>query len=214
MLKLKAKIKDFKIDNQAIRKMGEIPAVFYGPKQKSTSITVNEKDFQKIWKEAGESTTIFLETPNGEVETLIHEVQFHPVINKPIHIDFFAIDVTKEIEVKIPLEFIGISPAIKNGLGILVKVLHELEIKSLPKNLPNNFQIDITKLVALEDQIIVKDVKLPDGVSLITNEEEVIALISAFKEEKEEKEEISIESIEVEKKGKIEDPEADIKYKI
>jgi|SRR3989344_3411180 len=203
MLTLKTEIRDKKSNLDKIRKEGKLPAVFYGAKNKPTSIIINDREFEKVWKQAGESTTITLETSKNKVDVLIHDVQLHPVKSIPIHVDFLVIDTTKEVEIEVPINFVGISPAIKAGFGILVKTLHELEIKALPKNLPREIEVDISKLEKLGDQILVKDIKLPLGVFFITKEDEVIVLISAQKEETEEiKEEIGLEDIKVEKKGK------------
>ena len=123
--------------------------------------------------------------------------------HKPIHADFLAIDINKVVRLKIPIEFIGVSEAVKNGLGVLVKVMHELEIEALPKNLPHNITIDIGSLAALTDQIAVKDVVLPTGVTSISKADEIIAAVKAQKEEKEEVvAPVDLSAIEVEKKGK------------
>ena len=196
---------------KTIREGGMVPAVVYGASVENTSISVPSVDFEKILKVAGESSTITLEisgdkTPK-KLEVLIHEVQVDPVKGNPIHIDFLAIDVNKPVEVTIPIEFEGVAPAEKNGLGILVKVMHEVEIEALPKNLPHNVVVDISSLVALNDQIHAKDIKLAKEVTLKTNGDEVIALIAPIKEEVVEEAPVDLSSIEVEKKGKKEEAE-------
>src|SRR6187551_2256060 len=124
-------------DNLAfLRKQGKMPAVFYGLDKKTTSVMIDEIEFKKLWKKAGESSTVTLETPEGKVETLIHDVQFDPVSGFPLHADFLVIDTKKVIQVAIPLVFTGASPAVKAG-GILVKVLHDLEVEGLPGTLPH-----------------------------------------------------------------------------
>jgi large subunit ribosomal protein L25 len=140
---------------------------------------------------------------NG-VDVLIHEVQVDPVTDEPIHVDFLAIDMKKKIRVKVPLVFEGISNAVKNGIGNLVKVLYEFEIEALPADLPHNLAVDISKLETLKDQIFVSDVKLPAGVVVINNPTEVVASIVEQVEEKEEVvAPVDLSAIEVEKKGKV-----------
>ena len=194
---------------RTIREGGMVPAVVYGASVENTSISVPSVDFEKILKVAGESSTITLEVSGDKTpkkfEVLIHEIQADPVKGNPIHIDFLAIDVNKPVEVAIPVEFEGIAPAEKNGLGILVKVMHEAEIEALPKNLPHNVVVDFSSLVALNDQIHAKDIKLTKEVILKTNGEEVIALIAPIKEEVVEEAPADLSSIEVEKKGKKEE---------
>ncbi len=191
------------LDN--LKQSGQIPAVFYGAGSSTTSISIPKIDFKKIWREAGESSTIKMSVGDKNIDVLIHEVQVHPVTEEPIHVDFLVIDMNKKIKVNIPLEFIGISNAVKNGLGNLVKVLHEVEIEALPKDLPHNFEINISKLETAESQIFVSDIELPTGVIMITNGEEIVASIVLQKEEKEETPAVDLSAIEVEKKGKKEE---------
>ncbi|MFA6397356.1 MAG: 50S ribosomal protein L25 [Candidatus Paceibacterota bacterium] len=206
MFKLQAKKRDTKENLEFLRKSGQIPAVFYGSDKKTTSISINKIEFDKIWKEAGESSTITLESESGKIETLIHDVQVDPISNLPIHIDFLVIDINKPVEVEVSLDFTGISPAIKNGLGILVKVLHEVQVEALPKDLPHEIKVDISTLENLDDQILAKDVILPSGVTMITDKDDVVVMIGQMKEEKEEEiVPVDISAIEVEKKGKKED---------
>ena len=207
MFKLQAKQRIGKINLSDLRKSGFLPGVFYGMGKKPISVQLNAKEFEKVWKKAGESSTVTLATPEGDIETLIHDVQVDPVKDFPIHVDFLAIDINKAIKVKIPLGFIGISEAVKSGLGILIKVMHELEIEALPKDLPHGLKADISKLKTLTDRILVSDIKLPMGVKAVLSGEAVVAAISEQKEEKVEEVVVPVDlsAIEVEKKGKKEE---------
>lgn len=186
MVTLVAKKRKEKQNMEEMRKAGEIPAVYYGFKQNSTPISVLSKDFIKVWKQAGESSTIILDADGEKIDALIHDVQMNPVKDIPIHVDFLVVDANKEIEVKVAIEFIGESPAVKGGVGMLLKVMHELEVRALPKNLPHAISVDLSGLANLHDQIHIKDIKLPSGVTAITNADEVIAAIAQMKEEVEE----------------------------
>ena len=188
-----------------IRKNGRVPAVVYGASVENTPISVPSSDFVKVFKEAGESSAIMLDVGGKKIDVLIHEVQADPIRGFPVHVDFLAIDVNKAIEVAVPLEFEGVSAAVKGGLGSLVKVLHEVEIMALPKELPHSLHVDISKLATLEDQIHVADIMLPVGVVMMTGADEVVALVAAAKEEKEEAAPADLSAIEVEKKGKKEE---------
>lgn len=206
MFAIKAKKRDGGVKLDALRKTGEMPAVFYGMGKATTSISVPTVLFKKTWREAGESSPIKLSADDESVDVLIHEVQVHPVTDEPIHADFLVVDMNKKIKVKVPLEFFGISGAVKNGLGNLVKALQEVEVEALPKDLPHDLKVDISKLETLEDNIFVFDIKLEDGVTMITNPEEVVASIVLQIEEKEEvAAPVDLTAIEVEKKGKKEE---------
>lgn len=190
-----------------IRKNGMVPAVVYGARVENTTISVPSVDFEKVLRVVGESNTLTLELKDKKVEVLIHEIQRDPIKGFLVHVDFLAIDANKPIEVVVPIEFIGIAPAEKNGLGVLVKTLHEIEVEALPKDLPHSIEVDLITLENLDDQIRVEDIKAPKGVTIKTNGEEVLAIIAAIKEEVEETPAADLSSIEVEKKGKKEDEE-------
>lgn len=191
----------------ALRKAGRLPAVFYGRKEGSTPVSVEQTDFERALKEAGESTVISLEGVGDSKEALIHEVTLHPVTSKPIHADFYVIEKGRKVEVAVPLEFVGTAPVVKEKGGILIKVLHELEIEALPKNLPHEIEVDITVLTEFDSQVTVADLKLPEGVVALVGEEEVVVAVEEPREEEEEEEtetEIDMDAIEVEKHGKEE----------
>ncbi len=210
MFAIKAKKREEGAKLGVLRKSGEIPAVFYGAGQDTTSISVPTVEFKKVWRDAGESSAVKVETPGGVIDVLIHEVQVDPVTEEPIHVDFLAIDMKKKIRVKVPLVFEGISNAVKTGIGNLVKVLHEIEIEALPADLPHDLPVDISKLATLSDTVIVSDIKLPSGVAPITPGEEVVVSVVAQVEEKEEEiAPVDLSAIEVEKKGKKEEEGAE-----
>lgn len=210
MITLQVKNRDTKANLFTLRKEGSIPAVFYGPKEKSTPIAVLGKDFEKAFKEAGESTIVVLKGDFGEHEALVHDLDRDPVTDKVRHVDFYVVEKGKKIKVGVPIEFIGVSPAVKELGGVLVKVIHEVEIEALPKDLPHSLEADISALVDFESQILASDIKLPSGVELVTKADEVIALTSMPKEEKEEiVAPIDLSAIEVEKKGKTEEEGAE-----
>ncbi len=196
---------------ESIRSNGMIPAVVYGARVENLPVSVSSSAFTKILKIAGETSTIVLEIAGAsekekstKVDVLIHEVQVDPIKGFPIHIDFLAIDMNKPVEVTIPLEFIGLAKAEKDGFGTLVKVIHEVDVEALPKDLPHSIEIDVTIIATLEDVIHVKDIVLPKGVTMITGGDDVVALVAAAKEEVEEVV-VDLTAIEVEKKGKKEE---------
>jgi large subunit ribosomal protein L25 len=188
-----------------IRTNGMVPGVVYGAGVENTSISVPAPLFVKVLKAAGESSTVELTLGTKKIDVLIHDVQVDPVKGFPIHVDFLAIDMNKPVEVSIALEFTGVAPAEKSGLGSLVKVLHEVDIVALPKDLPHTIIVDISPLETLDNQIHVKDIMLPKGVTMVTDSEEVVALVAAQKEEKEEEAPVDLGAIEVQAKGKKEE---------
>jgi large subunit ribosomal protein L25 len=176
---------------------------FTEKKEESTPITISSVQFQKVLKEAGESTVITLKRSEGDVEALIHDVDFDPVTGNPIHVDFYVFEKGQKLTLDVALEYVGVSAGVKDFGGLLVKVLHEIKIEAMPKDLPSQIEVDISPLTTIGSQILAKDLVLPAGVTLVENPDEVVALVSAPKEEKEEDAApIDLSAIEVEKKGK------------
>jgi large subunit ribosomal protein L25 len=189
--------------NEVLRKAGKIPAVFYGPKEASTPVAIDAKEFGKVWKKAGESSVIILKDGTTEHEALIHEVDKHPLTGEPRHADFYVIEKGKKVTVRVPLVYIGVSPAVKDKGAILIKVQREIEIEAAPRDLPHEISVDISKLVEFSDVIHAKDIVLPQGVDLKIKPEEVIASVAEAKEEVvEAPTAIDMSAIEVETKGK------------
>lgn len=202
MLTLKVEKRDPKSSLSEIRKAGKMPAVFYGKKEASTPIMISYSDFEKTLKEAGESTIINLNGDGIDVDVLIHEIDNDPVTDKPRHADFYAIEKGKKIEIDVPLEFVGVAPAVKTLGGVLVKVMHEIKIEALPKDLPQKIEVDISSLNTFEDVIIAKNLKLPNGVEIKENGEEVVVSVYEPKDEVVESASVDLSAIEVQKKGK------------
>jgi large subunit ribosomal protein L25 len=203
MLTLHVEKRDMKQNREVMRQKGLIPAVFYGPKEETTPVTMSLKDFTKVWKKAGQSSVIILKEGSNEHESLIHDIDIHPLSGEPRHADFYVIEKGKKISVHIPLTYVGVAPAVKDKGGILVKVHREIEIEAAPRDLPHELSIDISKLVEFSDVVHAKDIVLPKGVDLKINPEEVVLSVAEPKEEKEEAPAaIDMSAIEVEAKGK------------
>jgi len=191
-----------------LREKGKIPAVFYGPKSGSVSVVVSLPEFMKVWHEAGESSVISLHGLGDDQDALIHDVQIHPVTETPEHIDFYIIEKGKKLTVSVPIEFEGEADVEKEN-GIVIKVLHEIEIEALPKDIPHEIKVDLSTLKTLEDQILVKDLKFGEGVETTLEGDEVVVAVTEAKDEPEpEPEVVDMDSIEVEEKGKKEGEES------
>ena len=163
---------------RSLRAAGMLPAVIYGEGVASMPLAVARKDFEKIFREVGETSLVTLKVAGGgEYNALIHDVAEDPMTLEPIHADFYAVRMDKPLEAKILLVFIGESPAVKNEQGILVKILHELEVKALPKDLPHEITVDLSGLGHIGDKLHVGDISLPAGVLVLTHAKEVVALV-------------------------------------
>ena len=196
-----------------LRKNGFIPAVLYGAKVQAAPLSIPMLKFEQVYREAGESTVIKLKVApsgaqkGGEFNVLIYDVTLDPLRNTPMHTDLYAVDMNKPIRTEVHLEFIGESPAVKNFAGILIKVHQALEVEALPKDLPHTLKIDLSTLKELEDKFLVKDIKLPGGVTIMAEDEEVLAIVEPPRTEAE-LEELDqapvAEAVEVERVGEKE----------
>ncbi len=188
-----------------LRSLGSIPAVVYGPKEDAVSITIAGNEFAKVFKEAGESTVITLSGLEEEMDVLVQDIAYDPVSSTPLHVDFYAIEKGKKVTVNVPIEFIGEAPALKLG-GVLTKVLYELEIEAMPKDLPHEIIVDVSSLTDFDSHITVADVVAPAGVTILNDPEETVVVASKVVEETDAPAEaIDMSAIEVEEKGKKEE---------
>ena len=180
---LTVQTRDTKTSADEVRSTGMVPAVLYGPKEAPTAVSINAKEFDRMFRAAGETTIIILKGLAEDKETLIKDVQFHPVTDTPLHADFYVIEKGKKVTVSIPLEFVGSSPAEKAGY-ILVKAVHEVEIEVAPADLPQHLEVDVSKLENVGDHVLARDIKLPASAELQIDADEIIVSVTEFVEEK------------------------------
>jgi len=212
MVKLTAKIrKETGRKARVLKDAGRIPAVVYGHKVKNISIDVDYKEFQKVLRQAGESSLIELHV-DGEKEkrlVLVKDLQKDHMSDQYIHVDFFETSAKEEVEVKVPLVFEGESIAVKDLGGTLVKNVQELDVKAMPLDLPHEIKVSIDVLKTFEDHILVKDLVIPKGVKVLAHEDEIVASVvppENVEEELAKEIEEKVEDVEsVEKKEKTED---------
>jgi large subunit ribosomal protein L25 len=207
MLKLNTEIRNvFGKKLKEGRKEGKLPAVVYGKGKESKALFVNLNEFKKIWNKIEEATIVKLQGGSTD-DVLVYDAEKDPVRGEFIHVDFYALDVDKPITAEVKIVFEGVSPAIKEKGGVLVKVLHSLEIEALPKDFPHEIKIDVSKLVNIGDRITIKDLALGKSAKVKTREDQVIVLAKPHEEEKKvEETPTKIEDIELsEKKGKKEE---------
>lgn len=171
---------------KSLRKKGFLPAVVYGQGKETVSVSIPQADFMKVWRSAGESTLVSLQLDTKNTNVLIHDVALDPIKNLPIHVDFYLVDMAHEVEVDVPIEFIGEEAAGKEGGGILVKILHELKVRALPDKLPHSIIVDVAVLKNPKDFVDVKSIKIPAGVTILNNVEDMVAMIEEVRVQAEE----------------------------
>lgn len=194
---------------RSIKQRGKIPAVVYGPGEKNFSLYVEEKEFKKVFSKAGESSLVELLVDGAKKPVLVNKIQKDPVSGNAIHIDFFQASLKQEVEVTVPLVFVGSAPAEKDLGGTLNKNMLEIQVKALPQNLPHEITVNIDGLKTFEDHIMIKDLAIPTNVTILKKPDEIVAQVLApQKVEEELAAEITedVENVEkVEKEKKEED---------
>ena len=176
------------LGKQAAKKLRQnklIPAVVYGADVKTTSIEVKKDDFDRaIHTKAGENVIIQLTVSgqkNFEKTVVIKEIQHDPVTDVVEHVDFNVISLTEKIKVKVPFYTTGESVGVKEG-GVLDVVHHEIEVECLPTNIPERLAVDISAL-KIGDSIHVREIAFPSGVVSVLGEDEVVVALHAPKAE-------------------------------
>lgn len=197
--------------SNSLRLKGLLPAVIYGQGVVSAPVQMKYGDFEKVYKVAGENTLVNINSK----PVLIYNVTKDSRTGKFLHADFYQVKSDKKIKAKIPVVFIGESEAVNNLGGILVKNLYEVEVESLPKDLPKELTVDLSNLQALNDVVKAGDLALSKGVKIMGNLEEIIVSIVVAKAEEEVVESVVAEKEKIEavkvvetkekKKEKVED---------
>lgn len=166
-----------------LRKEGLIPAELFGRGLENRHLTVSEKEFNKIYEKAGEHTLINVVTEEGErLPAFITDVSREPLSGKLLSIDLHQVKMDEKTRVKVPIEFLGEAPAVKAGF-VVVKVLGEVEVEALAVSIPPKFEIDLSNLEKAGDSLSAKDIKVPDGVRILSAPETVIVTVTEKQKE-------------------------------
>lgn len=169
-----------------LRTQNIIPAVVYGGKNQPISISIDSKDFDNIYRQAGTSSIIELNIGDKDkTNVLLQEPQYNPVSGNIIHADFVRVRMDEKIKTEIPVKFTGESPAVEQEGGTLVTPRDNVEVECLPGDLVHEISIDISMLTDFEGQIKVSDITPPPGVEILTDPEEVLAMVEPPRSEEE-----------------------------
>ncbi len=152
----------------ALRQDKKIPAVIYGAGIEPKNITIDYREFIRVYRETGKSSLLDLEIDGKEaVKVLIQDFQQGVLHDEVTHVDFRAIDLSKPIDIDVKIHFIGESPAVKGLGGTLVRALETVSIRCLPSNLPSHLDVDLSSLATFEDSITVGQIVLPQGIEIL-----------------------------------------------
>lgn len=161
-----------------------IPAVVYWHKQQSTSIKLNNSDLIRAYRVAWENHVVELEIDDKKMDVLFHEVQKAPVSWDFIHIDFYAITKGEKVHTHIPLTFVWVSKAKVEESAVIEELVKQIEVKCLPNDLVDSFEVDLSKLEKTWDNIKVSDLNISSKFEVITSIDDVIVIAAKTKAEK------------------------------
>ena len=191
-----------------LRREGKLPGVIYGHHFEAMPIIMDSKSASKVLNGVTSSSIVTIVIDGKEHAALVREKQKDYLRNQYIHVDFQAVSQTEKIRTRVGIVLVGVAPAIKDFNGVVVEGIDSIEVEALPKDLPEKFTLDVSKLANIGDGIHVKDVVAPANVSILDDPEEMIVLItSSAAEEVEAPAETEAVEPEVIEKGKKEEEE-------
>lgn len=180
---------------EEVRDAGKIPAVIYGHGVKNKNLELDYNTFDKVFKEAGESTIIDLNVDGETVKVVVSAVQYEAVKDTYRHVDFHQIRMDEKLTANIELKFVGEPKAVKDLGGILVHNISEVEIKCLPADLINEIEVDVSGLDNFGDSVVFSELKVSDKIEILGHDEnDVVAMVSEPREEIEEEVEAPAEA--------------------
>jgi large subunit ribosomal protein L25 len=169
---------------KALRRSGLLPATVYGKSIPSISVSVPAAEMVRVYSHTGETGLIDLQIDGSVRPVLVHHVQTDPVSHSMLHIEFHQVDLKEKVHADIPLEIVGVSETVEQGLGIMLQVLSEVEVEALPTGLPEKIEVDVSGLTDVGQVLKVADLRIPTGVTVLTDQDlDVVRIAPATKVE-------------------------------
>jgi large subunit ribosomal protein L25 len=161
-----------------LRAAGRLPAVVFGRGLESDSVSVDAHEFENLRRHAGNNALIDLSIDGGKAApVLVYGVQTHRVTRRPLHVDLYVVRMTEELTVDVPLVSEGVSEAVENAGGTLLRAIESVRVRALPDHLPQSIHYSIETLRTFDDAIHVRDLAIPEDATLLTDVDEVVAKV-------------------------------------
>ncbi len=160
-----------------LRREGLLPANVYGKELNSLAVQVKLSEFQELYKEVGETGLVDLQVQGENRPVLVKNLQMDFRTRTPLHVDFYQVNLKEKVKTMVPLVLTGEAKAVTDKIGLLLQQLNEVEVEALPEALPENIEVNVEQLAAVDEQILVSDLKVPEGVSVLTDEGQTVARI-------------------------------------
>ena len=166
-----------------LRKEGKLPAVIYGSEIDTTPITLDSKEATNTLNRVTGSTILTINLAGKELAALVREIQRDYIRNEILHIDFQAVSLKEKLRTNVFITLVGVAPALEEFSAIVVSGIDQVEVECLPQDLPETIEVDVSSLANIGDAIYLKEITPPDNVDILTDPEELLAVISEIKEE-------------------------------
>ena len=174
-------------ENKRLRREGIVPGVVFGKGSASVPVQVDAKTFDTVYRAAGHTGIVKISVDGGRSakSVMIKEVQRNPLTGRAVHVDFFLVNLTQEMQADVPLVYAGEAPAIEQTGGTLLTPIDHIRVRALPADLPHEVQVDISPLVDLEAAIHVRDLVVDAKVTILNDPEELLAKVTPPRVEEE-----------------------------
>lgn len=170
-----------------LRRAGLLPAVVYGRGLASQPLSLDGHEFELLHRKVGQNALVDLSVEGTKATpVLVHAIQRDPVYRRMLHVDLFAVRMTEELTVEVPLVTVGESIAVEKLGGTLLHMLDSVRIRALPDHLPRSIDVPIDSLVDFEATVHVRDLTIPPDVTLLTDPDEIVARVQQPRIEEEE----------------------------
>jgi large subunit ribosomal protein L25 len=164
--------------NRDIRNAAGVPGVVYGQHAEAQAISLNRK-LLGIALHKASGGVIEVELANQPtLNVLVREVQRHPTKHNILHIDFLAVSMTEKVKLNVPVVHEGQAPVMTNLDMVLVRGLDHVEVECLPGDIPEHLVADLSTLLTVDDEILVKELKVPAGVKVLTEGDHVVYAVT------------------------------------
>lgn len=164
---------------KALRREGKLPAVIYGHEIEPMPITLETKQVHQVLKQVGANTLISIKVGKDEFLTLVRDIQREVIMRDLLHLDFQAVSLEETITTSLPVVMIGEAPAVTELEGLLVLGMDEIQIEAKAKDLPDTVSVDVSGLIEIGDQILVKDLVISGDVKILDDPDGVVIVATA-----------------------------------
>ena len=166
--------------SRRLRHEGRLPAVVYGSRTTASSIDLDMHEFERVYARSGRTQLIDLVVETGRPhKVLVKEVQVSPRRNTPLHVDFHQVSLRERLQVDVPVTVHGEAEPVRAGEADVLQVLHAIRVECVPTVIPEVVEVDVSDLAAVDAAVRLSDLRLPDGVAVVGEPDEIVVKLAA-----------------------------------